>query len=136
MHTLSNALLWPLHLGAAWIGVGLILRCLSAFVPGMPPGVALHAITAGGIGVLCLAMMTRVTLGHTGRMLAIPRPMVWAMGALSLAVFLRVLGPLLVPSHYPLALGIAALFWSLSFAVYLFVYAGALVSPRVDGRPG
>ena len=81
-------------------------------------------------------MMTRDTLGHTGRMLAIPRPMVWAMGALSLAVFLRVLGPLLVPSHYPLALGIAALFWSLSFAVYLFVYAGALVSPRVDGRPG
>jgi uncharacterized protein involved in response to NO len=114
----------------------LILRGLSPFVPGLSPSIALHAVTAGGIGLLCLGMMTRVTLGHTGRMLAIPQSMAWAMRALSLAVVLRVVGPVLVPSKALAALSFAALFWSIAFACYLAVYAKALVSPRVDGRPG
>ncbi len=134
--TLGNPLLWVLHLGSAWIGTGLILRGLSSFVPGLSPSIALHAITAGGVGLLCLGMMTRVTLGHTGRMLAVPPSMAWAMRALSLAVVLRVVGPVLMPSKTLVALSLAALFWSLAFGCYLAIYAKALVSPRVDGRPG
>ncbi|HEY6723296.1 MAG TPA: NnrS family protein [Polyangiaceae bacterium] len=135
-HTRGNALLWPLHLGNAWIGLGLILRAVSALVPAVPPSVALHAITVGGIGLLCFSMMTRVTLGHTGRMLAVPRLMVWAAHALSLAVVVRVLGPLLAPSVLLVTLALSALLWSLAFASYLFVYAPALLSPRVDGKAG
>jgi uncharacterized protein involved in response to NO len=134
--TLGKPLLWTLHLGGAWVGAGSILRGLSPLVPGLSPSIALHAITAGGIGLLCLGMMTRVTLGHTGRMLAIPSSMAWAMRALSLAVVLRVVGPVLLPSNTLVALFLAALFWSLAFGCYLAVYAKALLSPRVDGRPG
>jgi len=135
-YTLGKPLLWTLHLGVAWIGLGLILAGLAAFVPRFPPSVALHAITAGGIGLLCLGMMTRVSLGHTGRMLAIGPSMVWAMRALAVAVLLRVVGPLLFPLQAPLLLFGAALLWCAAFGLYLVNHAKALVTPRADGRPG
>lgn len=135
-YTLGKPLLWILHLGGAFIGLGLILGGLTAFVPQLPASVALHTITAGGIGLLCLGMMTRVSLGHTGRMLAIGPSMVWSMRALVLAVLLRVVGPLIAPSHAPALYLLAALLWCAAFVLYLVNHARALVTPRTDGKPG
>jgi uncharacterized protein involved in response to NO len=135
-HTLRKPLLWVLHLGHAWVGIGLILRGLVPLFPSLPPSLALHAVTAGGLGLLSFGMMTRVTLGHTGRMLAVPRSIAFAMHGLACCALLRVFGPLVVPFHVPVLLGFAGALWSAAFVTYVVVYASALVSPRVDGRPG
>jgi uncharacterized protein involved in response to NO len=61
--------------------------------------VAAHALTIGGIGTLTLGMMARVSLGHTGRTLVVPRSMPAAFVAI-LAALTRVLVPWLAPAHY------------------------------------
>lgn len=134
-HTSSDPLLWSLHLAHASLGAGLLLRGLTPWV-GLPPSIALHAITAGGIGLATLSMMIRVTLGHTGRMLQVPASIGAALALLSAAALLRVLGPLLAPSHLTVALTLAGILWSAAFAGYLLRYGRALVAPRVDGVPG
>ncbi|HEX6276296.1 MAG TPA: NnrS family protein [Polyangiaceae bacterium] len=135
-HALGNPLLWVLHLGHLWVAVGLVLRGLVPLVPWLPSSIALHAVTAGGLGLLSFGMMTRVTLGHTGRMLAAPKSTAVAMLALSVAALLRVVGPLVAPEHVPLLFGSAAALWSVAFLTYVFAFGRALVTPRVDGRPG
>jgi uncharacterized protein involved in response to NO len=135
-HTFSAPLLWSLHLAHAWFGIGLTLRGLTAWFPFVPPSIALHAVTAGGIGLLTFSMMTRVTLGHTGRMLVVPRGIGVVIGLLATAALLRVTGPLFAGSRLPLVLAAAGGLWSLSFAAYLAAYGRALVTPRVDGQAG
>jgi uncharacterized protein involved in response to NO len=135
-HVLGSPLLWVLHLGHLWVAVGLVLRGLVPLMPSLPPSIALHAVTAGGLGLLSFGMMTRVTLGHTGRMLVAPRSTALAMLALAIAAVLRVVGPLAAPAHVPFALGSAAILWSAAFLTYVFAFGRALVTPRVDGRPG
>ena len=113
-----------------------MLRGLGAVAPSLPSTLALHAITVGGIGLLTFGMMTRVTLGHTGRLLAVPRSVAIAMVALALAALIRVVGPLLAPTELPLVLGTAGALWSVAFAAYALFYGKALFTPRVDGLPG
>jgi plastocyanin len=64
---------WSLHLGFVWVPVGLLSTGLSAFLPGVPQAAGLHALTAGAMGGMTLAVMTRATLGHTGRLLTADR---------------------------------------------------------------
>jgi uncharacterized protein involved in response to NO len=71
--TLIEPLVWSLHLGFVWVPIGLLLVGLSAFLPDVPPAAGLHALTAGAMGGMTLAVMTRATLGHTGRALTADR---------------------------------------------------------------
>jgi uncharacterized protein involved in response to NO len=134
-HTLGTPLLWILHLGHAWLAIGLVLRGVSVFSEAVPSSMGLHALTAGAIGALTLGMMARVSLGHTGRMLAAPKPVAVAFGVITVATVLRVVAPL-SGTFQILLLAIAGSLWALSFAAYLVSYAPMLLSPRVDGRPG
>jgi uncharacterized protein involved in response to NO len=114
----------------------LLLRGAAGLL-GAPAGsVATHALTVGAIGTLTLGMMARVSLGHTGRMLAAPGPMTAAFVSITLAALARVLLPWLAPGHYLAGLVVAGVFWVLAFTVFLVVYAPILVRPRMDGRPG
>jgi uncharacterized protein involved in response to NO len=131
-----HPLLWILHVGYAWVPLGLLLRAASAFHPQVSSSLATHALTVGAIGSLTLGMMARVALGHTGRPLVASRPMAWAFAAMTLAAFARVLGPLLLPRAYLLTLILAGGFWTAAFLVYFVVYAPILWRPRVDGRAG
>ena len=57
-----------LHLGYGWLAVALVMLGWSILTPDvMPQSSALHALTAGAIATMTLAVMTRATLGHTGR---------------------------------------------------------------------
>lgn len=132
-YTRAHPLLWVLHLGHAWVALGLILRGAALYLPGFASA-GLHAITAGGIGSLVLGMMTRVSLGHTGRMLAVGRTMAWAFAALSGSALLRVFGPQCMPAHAVSALVVASGLWSFAFAAFLLVQGPVLLAPRVDGR--
>ncbi len=134
-HTLRQPLLWILHVGHAWIPVGLALRVLGALTPAVPASSALHALTAGALGCTTLGMMARVALGHTGRPLAPPRAVTIAFVLLVLAAAVRVAGTL-APATYRPALHASGGLWTLAFVLFVAAYAALLCRPRVDGKPG
>ncbi len=128
-------LLWVLHLGYGWIIVGFCLKALGA-VGLVSPQLTIHAFTVGGIGVLTLGMMARVSLGHTGRPLSASKPMALAFALINLAAVARGLAPIFFPEWLPLLVALSGGLWVLSFAIFLEVYTPILARPRIDGRPG
>ena len=120
-------LVWILHLGYAWVGIGLILLGLAALVPAAVPFTAgVHALTAGAMGVETLAIMTRATRGHTGR----PR----VADRATTAIYLLILGAALVrvcaPFHadwMTALLAVSASLWALAFAGFVAVYGPMLL---------
>jgi uncharacterized protein involved in response to NO len=132
----SVPLLWILHLGYGWIAVGFALLALSAAGVAATAVSALHAFTAGGIGVLTLGMMARVALGHSGRMLEPAAVMTRAFVAINLAALMRVVLPLVFPGVYAQIMMAAGVAWMAAFGVFVAVYSPMLLRPRVDGKPG
>ncbi len=132
--SLRVALLWSLHLSYLFVPLGLTLLVPALLGTGsFSP--ALHALTAGAMGGLILAMMARVSLGHTGRSLLPPRPIKLAFALVLLGAALRVAGSLLSLPLW-LTYGLAGAFWAASFALFLLCYGPMLCTPRVDGRNG
>jgi len=136
LRTLSTPILWILHLGHAWIWLGLLLKAAAAAGLGVPASVATHALTAGAIGTLTLGMMARVTLGHTGRPLHVSPMMTLAFVAITASAGLRVLGPWIRADLTRGALVISAGCWAVAFGLYVLGNARILVTPRPDGKPG
>jgi uncharacterized protein involved in response to NO len=100
---------------------------MGALAPDLVPSVAgLHALTAGAIGTMTLAVMTRATLGHTGRPLTADRAAVVIYGCVTLGAVFRVIAPL-VPSLPMLAL--SALLGAAAFLLFAAVY-GPLLAAR------
>lgn len=135
-HTGSNPLLWILHVGYAWVPVGLALRVVAAFTARVPPSAATHALTVGAIGGLTLGMMSRVALGHTGRMLTVTRPVAASFALVSLSALVRVAVGIVNPSWYRASLYAAGALWTAAFAIFVAAYAPVVSTPRVDGKPG
>lgn len=131
----TTPMLTVLYAGLLWLALGLILEGLPAFAE-VPPRRALHVLTIGAIGVLTLGMMSRVTVGHTGRRLQAAPLTLLAFVLINCAAALRGLGPLLLPSGYRLWLIAGGLCWILAFGLFLWVHTPMLLSPRPDGRPG
>lgn len=128
-------LLAVLYSGYCWLILGLTLNGL-AHLGWLSPFPALHALTIGAVGVFTLGMMVRVTLGHTGRAMAVLRVTVGAFLCLNLAAGVRVFGPLLWPAAYGYWLMVSGALWVLAFTLFLWVYVPMLIRPRTDGRPG
>ncbi|SDB39727.1 uncharacterized protein involved in response to NO [Pseudidiomarina indica] len=130
-------LLWSLHLAYWMIPFGLALFALREFgVTSITTSTALHALTAGAMGNMILAMLARVSLGHSGRPLQ-PKPIMSAAFMLViLAALTRVLLLWLFPAMTMIGLIIAAGAWIVAYAIYVVVYLPILTTPRPDGRPG
>lgn len=134
----SRPLLWVLIVGYGWIVVGFALITLQ------PTGLfssvlATHALTVGGVGMVTLGMMVRVTLGHTGRNVRTPdheQRMMVIFGSMGLATLIRVGLPLTGLVGYGVTVLLAQILWIISFGVFLFTYAPMLIRARVDGKPG
>ena len=132
----SVPLLWSLHLGYAFVPVGLVALALYSvgFLPSV--SIALHCFTAGAIGGMILAMISRVTLGHTGRQLKPPRAIVPAFIFVLLGATMRVVVPALWPEYAQWAIGVAGVLWVLAYGIFCALYGPMLLKPRVDGQPG
>jgi uncharacterized protein involved in response to NO len=125
--TLAQPLVLILHLGYAWLGAGLAFLGLATLCPAVVGiSAAMHGLTAGAIGTMTLAIMTRATLGHTGRALAADGATVWIYGLAQLGTLFRVLGPAL-PIDYGLALDLAALLWGSAFVLFSVHYCPMLI---------
>ncbi len=130
----SVPLLWVLHLGYLWLIVGFAMTAIST-ASGMDSVLAVHA-QAGAIAVLCLGMMARVSLGHTGRTLEAAKFMTWAFVLINLAMVARVFGPLIAADLTAQLVLLSALLWTAAFVIFLAVYIPILIRARVDGQPG
>jgi uncharacterized protein involved in response to NO len=135
-HALRDPLVWSLHLGYAWVALGLASVALADLTGAMPWSVGLHAETTGAIGTMVLAVMTRVALGHTGRPLAAPPAATAAYLLVSAGALARTAGALLLPDSYLQVVALGGLLWAGAFAVFVCGYARILIRPRVDGLPG
>jgi len=130
----KEPLLWILHISILWVPVALILLA-GSLLAGWPTNAWAHAAGTGAIGGLILGVIARVSLGHTGRPLVLPRGMVLAFVAIQLAAVIRVLtGFNLIPWHP--GIGASALLWLLAYGLFLVRYTSVLASPRADGKPG
>jgi uncharacterized protein involved in response to NO len=132
--TLSEPLVFILHLAYAWLPIGLGLLGMSLLVPTQPASAALHALAAGAMASMTLAVMTRATLGHTGRELRadISTTMIYLLVTLGAA--LRVSAPWL-PFDYLLLINISGALWAGAFVLFLLRFGPMLLGPRPDGRP-
>jgi uncharacterized protein involved in response to NO len=126
----AEPLVLILHIAYLWLPVWLALTGLQAAWPALvDPSTALHALTAGAIGTMTIAVMTRATLGHSGRDLT--------AGLLTAAVYalvvggaaLRVLTPSL-PYDQLTLLGVAGLLWSAGFLLFALGYAPIFFARR------
>ena len=132
----SKSLVWILVVAYASLILGFALKALS-ITSGISPFLSVHAFTAGGIGLLTIGMMSRVSLGHTGRNVFEPPAIVfWSFSVLLLGVIVRVVFPLFSMELYLYWVGISQVLWMIAFAIFVFVYAPMLLSARIDGRDG
>ena len=131
--TLRDPLVFILHLGYAWIPVGLGLFAAVSFGSSVPQSAAVHALTAGAMSTMILAVMTRATLGHTGRDL-VAGPLTWLCFILvTIGATLRIASAL---GWLELGIGmeLAGLFWIGAFTTFLIGYAPMLFSLRKETR--
>lgn len=126
--TLAEPLVWSLHLGFAWVPAGLCLLGLGVFVPSaIPPTIGLHALSAGAIGSMTLAVMTRASLGHTGRGLTADGWTTAIYILITPAAATRVIAPI-VADFYGVLLWTSALLWSTAFGLFTLHYGRMLLS--------
>lgn len=128
--TLSEPLLAVLHLGYGWLALGLILIGIDA-LRGMS-GLHLHALTVGCFGTMILAVMTRATLGHTGRELRAGPATTAIFVLVTLAALLRVAAHASAGANLGL-ISLSGLAWIAAFALFLAVYGPMLLRPRQGG---
>ncbi|MGY0219102.1 NnrS family protein [Endozoicomonadaceae bacterium StTr2] len=133
--TLSIPLLWSLHAAYLFIVIGLLLAFLHYAGAPVAPTIMIHALTVGGIGGLVLAMISRVSLGHTGRPLQSGKAINLAFGLIIAAAIARLM-PAVLPYQYDIWLMISITLWLTAYGIFFVVYLPVLSRPRVDGRPG
>jgi uncharacterized protein involved in response to NO len=118
------------------IALGFLMRAIAALLP-LPPFLPLHLMAIGGVGLITLSMMARVSLGHTGRSVHQPPGSVRAILLLVTgAAVLRAGGPLLAPAYYREWVIAAQLAWMLAFALFSVAWWPVLTRARIDGAPG
>ncbi|MOA07360.1 NnrS protein [compost metagenome] len=120
-------LLWSLYLAYTWLAVATLAMALWHLGWMPQQSLATHSLAVGGIGGLVLAMIARVSLGHTGRPLLPSKVIVVGFALVLVAGVSRVL---LVPFS-GWGLGMSALLWCMAFGLFLSRYTGILFKSRV-----
>jgi uncharacterized protein involved in response to NO len=134
--TRGEPLLWVMHVAYAWLPVGLALKACALLAGAAWAMKWQHALTTGVFATMILAVMTRASLGHTGRPLAVSRSIAVAYVLLTVGTVLRVFGIAVFPGHYLLTVSLSGFAWMLCFVIFVVVYAPILWNPRADGKPG
>ncbi len=132
--TAAEPLVLVLHAGYAFVPLGFLLVLMTHLLPAaILPVAAIHAWLAGGVGLMTLAVMTRASLGHSGRALTADVPTTLVYGAVLVAVTARILAGTTL--DLPGLLHLAATAWILAFAGFAVVYWPVLTRAATKVRP-
>jgi uncharacterized protein involved in response to NO len=132
--TLADSLVLILHVGYAWVPIGLALLGASILGAAFPTSAAIHALTAGAMATMILAVMTRATLGHTGRELQASPATAFLYLLVTVGAVLRVVAPMGL-LDYTVGMEFAAVAWAGAFVIFLFAYGPILFRPRLGEQP-
>jgi uncharacterized protein involved in response to NO len=129
----GEPLVFILTVGYGWVALSL-LALGGASLGLLPAGNAVHVLTSGAVGAMTLAVMTRASLGHTGRPRHAGLMTVVIYAMVNLGALLRILTPAVdAPTGVThLLLGLAALGWSGAYLLFALVYGPILVRPSLD----
>lgn len=127
--TWGEPMLFVLHLGYSWVALGLLLMGGNRFFALTDATTVLHALTAGAIGTMTLAVMTRATRGHTGRPLNADRGTIAIYASVTLAALVRIGAPW-TGEYYFVSIAAAATLWSLAFSLFVLLYLPMLWGRR------
>ncbi|MDE1323759.1 NnrS family protein [Vibrio aestuarianus] len=132
--TLSEPLVWSLHAAYVCLPLSLLLRGLmdNTYVAHN----LIHLFAIGALAGVILAMITRVTMGHTGRAIYQGPNMSVAFFALVIAAFIRSFGVAFFPAQLFMMANISGALWVLAFCLFVWKFGPMLITPRVDGHPG
>ncbi len=132
----KKPLLWSLFISFIFIDIGFLLFAVSDLL-NQPIMLAFHAFSYGGIGIVTLAMMSRVSLGHTGRNIQSP-PAVLTLSFVLLVLggVCRVFLPIIDMNHYVTWILLSQILWSVAYLIFVIAYARILIKPRIDGQFG
>ncbi len=126
----AEPLVTILHISYLWLAVAFLLLGVMTLAPGLFEGTsALHALTAGAIGQLTLAVMTRATRGHSGRALEADAVTVGIYACIFTGALLRLLLPF-TPLSYSLGASVAGVFWSAGMLLFAIAYGPMLAKKR------
>ena len=131
--TFKEPLVAILHVGYGWLAIGLLLLGFNGFYDLLPPTTALHALTAGAIGTMTLAVMTRASLGHTGRALSAGPGTKAIYFLVTLATVARLAVPM-AGEHMLFMLSFAGVAWSAAFGLFVVLYGGPLAQPKAGAE--
>lgn len=134
--TLKVPLVWSLHFAMLFIPIGLFMMSLHFLLDIISFSAALHSLTVGVIGGMILAMMSRVSLGHTGRPLTSSPLITFAFVSVLAAALLRSVFVAVFPANVIQLWLVSGIFWCVAFALFVWVYLPILSTARLDGRPG
>jgi uncharacterized protein involved in response to NO len=127
--TFADPLVLVLHVGYLWVPLGLGLLGLS-LIGLVPRSAAIHALTAGAMATMILAVMTRASLGHTARELKANAATILVYLLVTAGAVLRVAASLRL-IDYNMGIEIAGLAWGAAFLLFLIAYAPVLWRPRI-----
>jgi uncharacterized protein involved in response to NO len=127
--TWAEPLMLVLHLAYLWIPLGLALLGLSILSDGISSMTAMHGLTAGAFGTMILAMMTRASLGHSGRPLKAGAGTSLVYVLVTAAAVLRV-AAMLVPGSYDVMITLSGLAWIGAFGLFTVLYFPLFVQAR------
>lgn len=127
--TLAEPLVAILHIGYMWLPIGLLLLAGSILSAEIPRSVAVHALTAGAMASMILAVMTRSTLGHTGRQVEAGCGTIGVYVLVTAGAILR-MGAGLGLIDYQAGLETSGAIWAAAFLLFLLIYGPVLVRSR------
>ncbi len=130
LNTLSEPLVWVLHLGYGLVPLGALFVAVDILLPGfLGLAASQHVWMAGATGLMTLAVMTRATLGHTGQALH--------AGSATLAIYLALIASVcvrlaagLLPDIAMIFYSLSALLWMGAFGGFVIAYGGLLLRPK------
>jgi len=118
------------------LSLGLIFYAIALVSPSFNAITMIHLTAIGGFGGVILAMISRVSLGHTGRILEPSKWMSIAFIAVIISAIVRAVFPFFMPNLPLMTYWISILFWSIAYTLFVIVYAKMLSTARLDKRPG
>lgn len=133
---LANRMVLVLHLAFAWLAPAFALFALQSLLSGRLGQAPMHALVLGFFGSMAIGMVSRVTLGHSGRPVQADGAMWAAFGLMQGAAVLRLLGELPLPAVAQTLTWLSSMCWIGAFAVWSASYAPMLWRRRADGEAG